>query len=138
MGLCLYVLAADTGDGADPEELGECEVGHYCDFGCFRDTIAAKLNSDRYPTPMQHSDGDGEWTLAEIPRLERGLSEIGERLRHMPHEDASSAVGPTAEYRSRERSPYDFFHDVNVENLCASMLALCALARGHGRPITFM
>jgi len=40
MGLCLYVFGpADDDD--DPEEIAECDVGHYSDFGCFRETLPA-------------------------------------------------------------------------------------------------
>ena len=86
MGLCLHVFSADFKEDEDPEELAECDVGHYSDFGCFRDTIAAKLGARKYPTLMQHSDCDGEWTLAEISTLERELKEIGDRFKQLPPE----------------------------------------------------
>ena len=73
LGLCLYVFASDLEDDDDPEEVAECDVGHYSDFGCFRDTIADRLGAKRFPTLMNHSDCDGEWTLEEIPVLEREL-----------------------------------------------------------------
>ena len=73
MGLCLYVLGSEPGGDEDPEEIAECDVGHYSDFGCFRNTIARHLGATRYPTLMEHSDCDGQWSLAEIPTLEREL-----------------------------------------------------------------
>jgi len=139
MGLCLYVLSnvPDEGDD-DPEELGECDVGHYSDFGCFRDTIAARLDATKFPTLMQHSDCDGEWTLGEIPALERELREIGDRFKQLPPEEPKGAFEHTAEYRTGARSLYDCFHDVNGDNLFESLLALCSVAKEHQRPITFM
>lgn len=59
MGLCLYVFGPDDGED-EPEEIAECDVGHYSDFGCFRDTIARHLNPRQFPTLMDHSDCDGE------------------------------------------------------------------------------
>ena len=40
MGLCLCVLEPAASDDDEPDEIAECDVGHYSDFGCFRDTIA--------------------------------------------------------------------------------------------------
>jgi hypothetical protein len=81
MGLCLHVFDGELGGDDDPEEVAECDVGHYSDFGCFRDTIARHLDARLYPTLMEHSDCDGEWSLAEIPTLERELSEIANRFK---------------------------------------------------------
>jgi hypothetical protein len=138
MGLCLYVFGSDAGGYEEPEEIAECDVGHYSDFGCFRDTIARHLVASRYPTLMDHSDCDGEWTLAEIPSLERELREIGAAFRGIPPEEPANAFEHTAEYRVGARSLYDCFHDVNGENLFEAILGLCAIARKHDRPITFM
>jgi hypothetical protein len=138
MGLCLYVFGADAGDDDDPEEIAECNVGHYSDFGCFRDTIARHLDAERYPTLMQHSDCDGEWTLTEISLLEQELREIVAAFQKLPPEEPSGAFEHTAEYRAGAKSLYDCFHNVDGENLFESILELCAVAREHERPITFM
>lgn len=138
MGLCLYVFGGELGGDEDPEEIAECEVGHYSDFGCFRDTIARHVNARLYPTLMQHSDCDGEWSLAEIPTLERELTEIANRFRQLPPEEPQEAFEHTAEYRVGANSLYDCFHNVNGENLFEALLKLCAVARQHERPITFM
>jgi hypothetical protein len=138
MGLCLHVFASDVGDDDDPEELAECDVGHYSDFNCFRDTIAAKLDPRRYPVLMQHSDCDGEWSLAEIPALQRELSDIGQRFKQLPPEEPANAFEHTAEYRVGATSLYDCFHDVNGDNLFESLLGLCSVANENQRPITFM
>jgi hypothetical protein len=61
MGLCLYVFGSEPGGDEEPEEIAECDVGHYSDFGCFRDTIARYLDATRYATLMEHSDCDGQW-----------------------------------------------------------------------------
>jgi Immunity protein 70 len=138
MGLCLYVLSADPGDDEDPEEIADCNVGHYSDFGCFRDTIAAKLKAVRYPVLMQHSDCDGEWALSEIPALERELTDIAAQFKQLPPEQPVKAFEHTAAYRKSAASLYDCFHNVDGENLFDSLLSLCEAAREHRRPITFM
>jgi len=138
MGLCLYVFVPADGDDEEPEEIADCDVGHYSDFGCFRSTIARHLDARRFPILMEHSDCDGEWALAEIPRLERELQEIGAAFKKLPAEEPREAFEHTAEYRTGAKSLYDCFHEVNGENLFEALLALCAVAREHGRPITFM
>ena len=138
MGLCLYVLDAGTGDDEDPEEIAECDVGHYSDFACFRRTIARHLDASRYPILMEHSDCDGEWPLADIPSLERELREIGAVFRRLPPEEPVGAFEHTAEFRNGAVSLYDCFHDVDGENLFEALLQLCSVAREHHRPITFM
>src|SRR5690554_1523526 len=115
MGLCLYVFETDVGDD-DPEEIAECDVGHYSDFACFRDTIARHLDAGRFPTLMNHSDCDGEWTLIEIPVLERELREIGNEFKRLPPTTPEGAFEHTAEYRAGAESLYECFHNVDGEN----------------------
>ncbi len=138
MGLCLYVFDRDSGGDEEPEELAECDVGHYSDFGYFRETIARHVQASGFPTLMEHSDCDGEWTLAQLPRLERELREIRERFRQLPPEEPVGAFEHTAEFRESAASLYDCFHDVNGQNLFDALLDLCRAARQHARPITFM
>ena len=138
MGLCLYVLSADPGDDEDPEEIADCNVGHYSDFACFRDTISRKLDGRQYPTLMQHSDCDGEWTLSGIPLLERELADIASHFKRLPPEAPVNAFEHTAAYRKGAASLYDCFHNVDGENLFESLLYLCTVARENQRPITFM
>jgi len=138
MGLCLYVLDSDPGGDGEPEEIAECDVGHYSDFGCFRDAIAQHLDSGSYPILMQHSDCDGEWSLAEIPLLEQELRKIGAAFQMLPPEEPNGAFEHTAECRVGAGSLYDCFHNVDGENLIEAILELCEVAIEHNRPITFM
>jgi hypothetical protein len=137
MGLCLYVLGPIT-DDEEPEEIAECDVGHYSDFGYLRDTIERHLGSDRYPTLMEHSDCDGEWTVAEIPRLEKELRKIANHFKTLPPEKPVNASEHRSGKRARATSLYDCFYNVNGENLFKALLELCQIARRHKRPITFM
>jgi hypothetical protein len=112
MGLCLYVLGSDVGDDEEPDELAKCDVGHYSDFGCFRDAIARYLDARRYPVLMLHSDCDGEWTLAEVSLLEQELRKIEVAFQKLPPEEPSRAFEHTAEYPAGAKSLYDCFHNV--------------------------
>jgi hypothetical protein len=136
MGLCLCVFGSE--DSYESEEAAECDVGHYSDFGCFRDSVARYLGADNYPTLMHHSDCDGEWTLAEISVLEQELHEIGGAFMKLPPEEPIGGFEHTAEHRAGANSLYDCFHNVNGENLFESVLKLCAIARKCMEPITFM
>ena len=138
MGLCLHVFEPQASDEEDPEEIAECDVGHYSDFGCFRDTIAEHLNASHYPVLMEHSDCDGEWTLAEIPKLEKELAEISAAFKRLPPKELVGAFEHTAEYRARAESLYVCFHNVSGENLFEALLELCHVALQHKLPITFM
>jgi Immunity protein 70 len=139
MGLCLVVLDSDhdDDDGAEQEEIAECDVGHYSDFGCFRNTIARCLDARLFPTLMEHSDCDGEWSLADIPILERELQTIGAAFQEYPPEEPVGAFEHCSDYRVDAKSLYDCFHSVNGENLIEAILGLCKVAREHKRSITF-
>src|SRR5215471_13460884 len=138
MGLCLIVFDGDLGGDDDPSELAACDVGHYSDFACFRDTIARHIDAKRYPVLMEHSDCDGEWSLAEIPLLERELRDIAAEFQKLKAEHPVGAFEHAGEYRANAQSLYDCFHDVNGDNLFEALLNLCKVAEQAKRPITFM
>lgn len=121
---------------------GETEVtgwvfGHYSDFGYLRDVIAAKLGADHYPTLMQHSDCDGEWSPQELHKLRSELRAIGEQFRRLPVEQPSGAFEHTAAYRGHAQNLYDCFHNVDGENVFEALVALCDEGIRRGRPILF-
>src|SRR5262245_48265018 len=99
MGLSLYVFGASPSEDEDPKQIAGWDVGHYSDFGFLLDTIARHLDAKRYPTLMDHSDCDGEWSLAEIPALEQELNEIAEKFKRLKPEEPVDAFEHTAEYR---------------------------------------
>ena len=73
---------------------------------------------------MNHSDCDGEWTLAEIPVFERELGEIGARFSRNSPMEPQGAFEHTAKYRTGAKSLYDCFHNVDGENLFEALLEL--------------
>jgi hypothetical protein len=132
MGLYLCIFSEDHED-----ELGSCDVGHYSDFGCFRDTIARHVNRRNFPVLMTHSDCDGEWTVEQLSALVRELETIAARFRTLPPEEPKGAFEHAAEDRVGAASLYDCFHDVNGENLFESLIGLCRQGISSKRPITF-
>lgn len=136
MGLYLCVFDLSAGDD-DPDELAASDVGHYRDFGCFRDTIARHLKRANYPTLMDHSDCDGEWTLDELSKLRAELHEVAAAFRELPAATPLGGFEHTAEYREGATSLYECFHDVNGTNLFEALIELCDVGLANTRPITF-
>jgi len=100
--------------GAD--EVAGVDAGAYSDFGEFRDAVHT-LEKDgwgsRYPTLMNHPDGDGEWPFDEVRSLKRELSDL---------------VGHPALQR---------FVDSENRPLAVAILALCDDAIRTRQPILF-
>jgi hypothetical protein len=132
MGLYLCIFTEDQED-----ELGACDVGHYSDFGYFRDAIARHMRATEFPVLMTHSDCDGEWVVEQLPGLVRELETIAARFRSLPPEEPEGAFEHTAEYRAGAKSLYDCFHEVNGENLFEALITLCRQGISSQRPISF-
>ena len=132
MGLNLCIFTVDQED-----EIGSCDIGHYSDFGCFRDTIARHMRAADFPVLMTHSDCDGEWTVEQLPALVRELETISAKFRTLPAEQPQGAFDHTAEYRQDAESLYDCFHDVNGQNLFEALISLCKQGISSQRPISF-
>ena len=132
MGLYLCIFTEDQED-----EIGACDVGHYSDFGYFRDMIARHMKAADFPVLMKHSDCDGEWTVEQLPVLIRELESIAARFRTLPPQEPQGAFEHTAEHRAGAASLYDCFHEVNGENLFEALIGLCRQGMSSQRPITF-
>jgi len=132
MGLYLCIFTEDQED-----ELGACDVGHYSDFGWFRDTIARHMKAADFPVLMTHSDCDGEWTVEEMPALVHELEAIASRFRTLPPEEPKEAFGHTAEFRADAASLYDCFHEVIGQNLFEALIGLCRQGISSQRAIAF-
>jgi hypothetical protein len=130
--MSLYLTIFD-----DDSDVAGWVLGHYSDFGYFRDSIAAHLKSSDYPTFMLHSDCDGEWSAPELPILRRELQSIGDAFRALPPQEPKAAFEHTAEYRTGGRSLYDCFHNVDGENLFEALIALCEEGIRLNKPILF-
>lgn len=87
---CLHAFGTADGDD-EPKEIAECDMGLDSVCGGFRDTIARRLGARQFPTLMQHSYYDGEWTLPEVAALSRELREIGAGQRGQNIQPAQTA-----------------------------------------------
>jgi hypothetical protein len=131
----LYLCIFSEGD--DDDEIAGWQLGHYSDFGCFRDTISQHLGATGFPILMEHSDCDGEWSVAELPGLIVELETIGAKFRTLPPEEPRAAFEHTAEYREGARSLYECFHNVDGENLFDALITLAREGIRAKRPISF-
>jgi hypothetical protein len=129
----LYLAIFDD----DDEELAGFQVGHYSDFAHFRRTIARHLDPARYPLLLEHSDCDGEWSVADLPDLRQEFAEIAAKFKQLPPEEPASAFERTEYRRSGASSLHDCFHNVDEENLLDALIDLCDVAIESKRPISF-
>ena len=131
----LYLCIFDD----EGEDVAGCDVGHYSDFGAFRDMIAAKIPKAlaRYPLLMQHSDCDGEWAHEELPSLKEELQEIGSHFKALAPVPIIEAFEHVAHCRDGETSLYECFHDVNEENLFEALINLCDRGIELRKPVVF-
>jgi hypothetical protein len=160
MSLYLCIISEDAADDGDDEITG-WQLGRYSDFACFRDTIFRHLGATDFPILMEHSDCDGEWSVAALPGLIMELETIGAKFRTLPPEEPKAAfehpaeyreaglifeierIGPkaafehTAEYREGARSLYECFHNVDGENLFDALITLAREGIRARRPILF-
>lgn len=110
--MSLYLCAFDGN-----EELAGVDVGSYETFGEFRKACSQLvwmgITRGELPLLLDHDDGDGEWSVADLPTLRHEL----ERLQGKP---------------AAER-----FTDTEGEPLVDAMLGLVALAEQRGVPVLF-
>jgi hypothetical protein len=130
--MSLY-LAIFDGD----EQITGWVLGHYSDFGCFRDTVTRVAGAMCFPLLMSHSDCDGEWSPADAPGLIDELLAIAGIFRGLPPEEPTGAFEHATERRAGAASLYDCFHNVDGENLFEALVALCRESIRLRRPILF-
>jgi hypothetical protein len=117
--MSLY-LAIFDGD----EEVEGWVLGHYSDFGAFRDHIA-RLCGNRFPTLQGASDCDATWTPDDAVRLRQEIKQLREALGKHPPIRLEGCFEHTAQYRARARTAADSFHNVDGENLLDALDRLC-------------
>lgn len=127
----------------DDEEIEGVGVGAYSDFGDFRKTVFSILENDkwgsRFPTLMQHSDCDGEWSVEACSDLIAELETIGTEFKGKPptkfasqwQRDVANKIG------LRPANLYDCFIDIDGEPLIERLLELAKLAQRRKLPILF-
>ena len=130
--MTLYLCVFD-----EKEEVAGLLVGHYSDFGCFRDAVASRLGSDRFPLLLEHSDCDGAWEVGELRPLREELLALSEALAKQPPFEPVDAFEHTAERRVGSRNMLESFHSVDGRQLVGALLDLCDDAIRVGHPILF-
>jgi hypothetical protein len=136
MGLYLCVFA-------DEEELEGLEVGSYADFDSFRtcvtDTLEGGQPGSKYPTLINHSDCDGEWTPAQCAKLREEVASISEACKRLPPVEFQGAWQKQVakSLGLKPVSLYGSFIDVDGEPLLERLEGLCDVAIRSGRAILF-
>ena len=130
MGLYFTVFSGD-------EEEAGWVMGHYSDFGFFRDTIEKYAEKDDFPVLMEHSDCDGEWSVSELLDLKTELESLRKAFQSLPPIDIHGAFEHTAEFRKNPQDLLSCFHNVDGENLIAALINLCDTAISLDQPILF-
>lgn len=136
--MSLYLCIFDEG-----EELDGFQVGHYSDFGAFRDHIAQHLEGgawgSRFPMLMMHSDCDGEWAVQDCAQLMAELGTMRAELGRLPPVPLNSGwKQQVAQGRGvKAECALDSFFDVDGEPLVERLIGLAELAIRTGRPILF-
>jgi hypothetical protein len=115
----------------------EPQAGRCSDFACFRDTISRHLGATDFPILMEHSDCDGQWSVAALQGLIMEFETIGAKFRTLPPEEPKAAFEHHAEYREGARSLYECFHNVDGENLFDALITLAREGIRARRPILF-
>ena len=118
-------------------EIAGYAMGHYSDYDYFIETIGAKCGAEKYPTLLEHSDCDGEWSTDRISQLQSEIAAIRECLKAeapiAPHDVFEHTTG----YRVGARSLYDCFHTVDGTNMLEALQALTETALRIRQPILF-
>jgi len=112
-------------------------LGHYSDFGYFRDKIAEVAEPTAYPTLMDHSDCDGAWEPDDARMLRCELGSLAALFKQLPPEEPIEAFEHAAELRRNASSLYECFHNVDGDNLFEALMGLCDEAVRSGKPILF-
>lgn len=136
MGLYLCVFNGD-------EEVDGVEIGPYADFNELRDYVIRELELGRagikFPTFINHSDADGEWSIADCIKLRTELSEIISIMKTKPpvpfvsewQKSVAKLNGQTP------KNACESFIDVDGELVLERILYLINVALEHQLPILF-
>jgi hypothetical protein len=130
--MTLYLTIFD-----EEREVTGWVFGHYSDFDAFRDRVRRITDAEDYPTLMEHSDCDGEWSAAEVPKLRAELMSLAAEFRKHPPEEPTGAFEHTIEYRTGATTLFDCFHNVDGANLFDALIELCNEAERLNSPILF-
>ncbi len=128
---------------ADGRELDGIDAGSYADFGRLRRVIGEQLEGgvpgSRFPTLMQHSDCDGEWSPAACGQLEAELAAIIAELKRRPPLPSGwdRPAGPADPAGPEPANAFECFLDADGQYLLERLRFLAALARHLGQPVLF-
>jgi hypothetical protein len=136
MGLYLCIFEGD-------KEVDGVEVGPYADFDAFRNCVIQELEGghagSKFPTLILHADSDGQWSPAEVGKLEKELVAIGDEFHRRPPVPIESDWQKQVAKRVglQIKNLHDCFFDVDGEPLLERLIDLAKLSQRCGLPILF-
>jgi len=127
----------------DDKEIEGVEVGLYSDFNFFREAVIAAVEQGQVgsvcPVLVNHSDGDGEWSVAEAAALLSELKVIEKAFDQQPPVEFNSPwkkeVAKTFGIKTKSLS--DCFFDVDGEPLIVRLRDLANASIESQSPIFF-
>jgi hypothetical protein len=124
-------------------EVEGVEIGRYADFDYLREVAAEILErgtaATRFPTLMNHSDCDGEWTPEEAATLGQELNDLAEQFKCLPPRAYNSSWKETVanEVGIHPRNLYECFFDVDGVPVIDRLIELAAISEARGLSILF-
>lgn len=118
-------------------ELEGWVLGHYSDFGFFRDVVRKHFTQADLPLLLGSSDCDAEFKPHVLPALRDELDRVAARFRDLPPIRPVKAFEHTQRLWSAARSLFDCFHNVDGENLLQALIRLCERGVALDGPLLF-
>jgi hypothetical protein len=120
---------------------GDAEVegwvlGHYSDFGCFRDILAEHFTVRELPLLLGCSDSAAVFEPESLTALQAELALVGERFSHLPTVSLT-AFEHNGELWSDAANLAECFHNVDGENLLVALSDLCLKGAAESLPLLF-
>lgn len=136
--MSLYLCIFD-----DDDDIDGVQVGHYEDFGEFRDLVTSELEGSvpgsKYPTLILHSDCDGCWSPTEAAKLEGELMDIQARFSELAPRQPSSQWKKLV-WKNLGLTPKNLnesLYDVDGDPLIDGIIRLARLSQKLQLPILF-
>ena len=118
-------------------EVAGWVLGHYSDFGYFRDVVREQCQDISLPLLLGVSDCDALFRPDDLPRLKSELLSVAARFRVLPPMSLSSAFAHNESLWSAASSLHGCFHNVDGELLIEALIGLCDQGIAEDLPLAF-
>jgi hypothetical protein len=109
----------------EDSEIEGWVMGHYSDFGYFREVVMKHFTPQQLPLLLGASDCEASFPPALLPTLKAELEHLAAHLHALPPVLPTNAFEHNRALWSRAVTLYDCFHNVDGENLLEALISLC-------------